>query len=106
MSTSNLRRALGALLIAVGLLFAGPGAVGATTVPSSVPGTDATTQTTADASDTTVVRRIPRNPDEGLQAEDAREWIEDNLVFIIVGVGLVLLVVLWKWVSRPRKTTF
>lgn len=99
MSTTLLRLLLAATA-ALAALFAPAATATAGTVP--------TTPTTAVSSvtPTTVATPRPANPDDGFQPEDVFDWLKDNVAPIIVVVGLVLLVVVWKYVSRPSKTKF
>lgn len=99
MPTSTFRRLLMALIIGSGLWLGSAGAAAGTSPTSVAPPTTASTS---------VAPTSPRpdNPDDGFQAEDVREFVEDNTVPIIIVVGLVLLVALWKFVSRPANTKF
>ena len=101
MSTKLLRLLLAATAAMVALVI--PAAMAsANTVPSSTP-----TTAVSSVTPTTAVRSTPPpNPDEGLQPEDVFDWLKDNVVLVIVVVGLVLLVGLWKLVSRPPTTKF
>lgn len=100
LTTTSIRRLLVGLALASGLWFASVGGAAATTVPTSAPSADATTSTTSAR-----VEQIS-NPDDGFQPEDVREFAEDNLVAIIVGVGLVLVFILWRFISRPSNMKF
>lgn len=88
------------LALASGLWFASVGGAAATTVPTSAPAAGATTSTTSVRVEQT------SNPDDGFQPDDVREFVEDNVVPIIVGVGIVLVFIFWRIISRPSNMKF
>lgn len=90
-----------ALVLAAVLSPSIAAAAGATSTPTTTASTLSPTVTTMP-----ITAERPPNPDDGLQADDVREWIENNLVPIIIVVGILLLVGLWKFVSRPVNTKF
>jgi hypothetical protein len=102
MPTTLLRR----LTLAVSLLL---GALGAAALPAHAVNAPTAPETTDPLITTTTVARStprPADPDDGFQPEDVADWVKDNVAPIIVVAGLVLLVVLWKYVTRPSRTKF
>lgn len=122
--TSATRRLLAALAVVacvLGLSFSVAGAQTPATDPTAETTTadtgpdgsapaDTTNGSTTDDSTSITDELLPTPTPEvegdGFEPVDVIDWIKDNIAIVIVAVGVVLLVALWKWASRPARTKF
>ena len=106
MTTTSIRRLLMSLILASGTWFGSAGVAAATAPTSTTTPTTATTSAVTPTTSASVTIERPPNPDDGFQIDDVREFIEDNTIPIVVVVGLILVVALWRFISRPSKLKF
>lgn len=120
MPTNLLHRLLVTVVVAAIAWLTTAGTANATTSAGAQSDTSSAVETTPDAgatsttaasepeggATTSTIVRTQALEEDRFHPRDVIDWIKDNLAVVIGGVGVVLVVLTWKWVSRPPNAKF